>query len=675
MGLAADLAADGALDGGAVVDCPYPGLRPFSEHDAKFFFGREKEIGQITAMLEDHQLVVVHGASGCGKSSVVRAGVIPLFRLDALANDKEGRVIIVRPGDPGGPLEALARKLDEVLPLGDMQASPDDLLGRSWSGRLAASPDWCGDIAAATDDAGAVLCLVIDQFEEIFAAVRAGYGAQAERLIDFLVDLGEAAARGTGLGERALSVIVTMRSDYLGNCAAWEGFAEAVNRSQYLLPRISTYGALCAIHEPARRNRGVVDEDVVDRLLAVIAREIDGLPILQHALMRAWREARVEDRVTKVDLVALEKAGGAEHALSRHAESIVEEIVSQKAHLGVAIDWMFRSLSDLDTDKRIIRRSVSLARLSRETGAEPADVRYIVDTFRRRENSLLSPFPPDPLDDDSIVTVGHETLLRQWERISDRSYRDGRPVGLALLEFQDGMIWRSLVVGAEGFARNRKNVLSPAATEQRMAWYRTIAQRRGWITRHLLATDSGAVGGEADHNAQESAETDKQWADVSAYMRASEQNLARVAARDRRDKITISLLSLLLIIAISSLFYRKYSDQSQQIMDKNDELTKRQTELSNKDSELTKKVIAVDNLSANYKIVAAQLQAVKYCSFINKDEADRLNRCVADQSTKYFEDMSKSSSKIAQVPSDLPQSPYPDRYPNGVGKAPQRGKP
>ncbi len=190
----------------------------------------------LLTLLEKQQLVVVHGASGCGKSSVVRAGVVPVFRLDNIANSMTARVIIIRPADPGGPLQSLARKLEREFPRAAAERDDTDTI-QTWAGLLSASPDWGRDIGKAVADAGATLCMVIDQFEEIFTANREGYASEVRRLIDFLIGLSEPAPEGTALGKRSLSVILTMRSDYLGNCAQWDGFAETVNRCQYLLPR------------------------------------------------------------------------------------------------------------------------------------------------------------------------------------------------------------------------------------------------------------------------------------------------------------------------------------------------------------------------------------------------------------------------------------------------------
>jgi hypothetical protein len=541
------------------IACPYPGLRPFMEADARLFFGREGEVAAILQLLEAQQLVVVHGASGCGKSSVVRAGVVPIFRTDALANSRDGRVIIIRPADAGGPLASLARKLEREFPRAGASSEPGSL-EPSWRGVLTASPDWAADISQAAQHANATLCLIVDQFEEIFGVNRVGLAAEARRLIEFLIGLGERAQPGTALGARTLSVILTMRSDYLGQCAMWDGFAETVNRAQYLLPKLSTLGLLRSIHEPARRASASVDDAVADRLLPVLRRELDGLPILQHALSRSWTFAKPRDGKLVVDAAALDAVGGAGEALSRHADEAFAIATRGDPKLQKTADWIIRSLSDLDSDGRIIRRSISLKQLASEAGCDVGTARAILDVFRGDGCNLIMPLAPDELTDDTIVSVSHEALLRQWKRVADPRFDEstGRPIGLVFREFHDGLIWRALVVQADAYARDHESTLGPAATEQRLPWYQDIAERPGWARRYQPQTSQPDLA-------------EDQWNAVAALMDASRENLAHEverlkqeqqmvkALRQQRQQIFVAYVLLfgLMLISFGTLTYQQ----------------------------------------------------------------------------------------------------------------------
>lgn len=525
---------------------PYPGLRPFEETETRNFFGRESEIRAILGLLEEEQLVVVHGASGCGKSSVVRAGVLPTVRLDALASGTTAKIVVIRPSDPGGPLRSLAAALERAFSIQTAADRPDQEAedppesawvrggsSRRWSETLVASPDWKADIEAAAKASGCALCIVLDQFEEIFALQRKGMAAEVDRVIEFLISLGDPCGESSTLGERPLSVIVTMRSDYLGHCSLWNGFAETVNRAQYLLPKISTVGLLRAIHLPALKYGGSVDEAVADQLLPVMAGEIDGLPVLQHALMRAWQNAKPrKDGKRTVSVANLNRIGGAAGALSKHAEEAFKKAIKRNDALKEAAEWIFRALSDVDADGRIIRRTVLLSDLVAQTGADTAAVRAIVDRFRQIEFSFLTPFPPEELTEESNISVTHEALLRRWEKISSTAFdEEGRPAGLVYREFIDGMIWRALSVQAEQFASTGRGVLSAAATEVRLPWYREIAKRPGWALRYPVRSLVGSDDTSED-----------QWRKVADFMTASEVNLQRELTKLEREREMVAKL-------------------------------------------------------------------------------------------------------------------------------------
>lgn len=512
-------------------DNPYPGLRPFVEEEEALFFGREGEIAAILGLLEKQQLVVVHGSSGCGKSSLVRAGVVPIFRMDALAHDTEARVVTIRPADGGGPIEALARRLEHEFPWHASSDDPDAT--QSWADLLATSDNWRRDISVAARRRGATLCLIIDQFEEIFAIERAGRAAEVRRIVEFLVDLDEPAPPDTALGKRPLSVILTMRSDYLGDCAMWQGFAEAVNRCQYLVPRLSTLALLRSINEPARMFGGRIDPPAIERLLPVVTRSADGLPILQHALMRAWDKAHVVDGIKVIDLDAIEATGGVDRALSLHAdEAFATATRSDPAREAIG-NRIFRSLSDLDSDGRIIRRSLTLADLITETGDDSVQVEAILDVFRSPAYSMIAPYLPRKLRPGSTVTVSHEALLRQWQRIIDGGLdADGRWLGLVYREAQDGMIARSLSVQAQRFVRKGTGVLSAAATEQQLPWFREVELRPCWLARYPLQR--------GQHSTED---WQSQWADLSSLIAASEANLEEETERIKRSEAMVRELS------------------------------------------------------------------------------------------------------------------------------------
>ncbi|MFN9198283.1 MAG: hypothetical protein ACK5WR_09445, partial [Planctomycetaceae bacterium] len=330
---------------------PYPGLRPFEEADAPRFFGRGAQSGQMLRRLEDHQFLAVIGSSGCGKSSLVYAGLLPALRqgwlLGALPHWK---MLKLRPGE--APLDNLAAALygefqTPADPSSETYNPPVDgkaelgtallrnTLSRGRYGLLDALRD------AGLDDQTNVLVLV-DQFEELFRyreKIDAVDPAERERIryqrhseATEFVDLLLAAARQTHVPEEQrlpVYVVITMRSDFLGNCDLFQGLPEAINDSQFLTPRMTRDQLRDAIVEPLSVFNAQADPTLVGRILDDLGAESDQLPLMQHALMRTWNIAcqplevwRTRPLRLTLDDYLHSTVGGVAHALDNHANEI-----------------------------------------------------------------------------------------------------------------------------------------------------------------------------------------------------------------------------------------------------------------------------------------------------------------------------------------------------------------
>jgi hypothetical protein len=253
---------------------PFRGLLPFEEEHAALFFGRDQEIRDVAARLERRRILAVTGVSGSGKSSLVLAGVIPMLRAGLIP--RLGTVVHVAAMKPrGGPLGELRLRLSAALG----REIPAETLARTTYGLVDAVKPLAPDES---------LLVVVDQFEEIFQYRKAHLakdgGAEADRFVTLLL-------RAVEQTVIPIYVILTMRSDYLGECAIFRGLPEALNNGHYLVPRMTRQQLQEAIESPIEAVGAAIDPAVVQELLNQCAEEPDHLPVLQHMLRRMFETA------------------------------------------------------------------------------------------------------------------------------------------------------------------------------------------------------------------------------------------------------------------------------------------------------------------------------------------------------------------------------------------------
>jgi len=467
---------------------PYPGLRPFEAAEWPIFFGRERMVDAVVSQLIGGQLLVVHGDSGSGKSSLIRAGVLPRLRQEGARAGLRWRTVSVMPR--GGPLLNLARALAALDGRGDDAERVLALRRALNQGRLAPTALAGLLLADETDH----LCLLIDQFEELFEHARLQGGSEARLLTDALVALAEQPPP-------RLHVVLTMRSEYLGACARFPGLAEAVNAHQYLLPPMSVPDLLRAIREPARLYGGDVEPALAERLAADAA-GVDGLPLVQHALMLLQREhgAPATWRLT----LAHYPADGLAAQLSRHADAVREQADAATPQRPRLVEDLFRALTTINAEGHAVRRPQPLGRLVEVLQADLPTLALAIDLFRADGVSFLVPRDARPLVENDWVDISHEALIRGWHALADST--DGWLVN----EFRNGLVWRALLVQAESYEREPDSVLSPTTTDERTRWL----QRRSpaWAERYgggwervqaLIAASRARHAADARRNSQQ----------------------------------------------------------------------------------------------------------------------------------------------------------------------------
>jgi WD40 repeat protein/DNA-binding SARP family transcriptional activator len=383
-----------ALTGDAVpsvetVPNPYKGLRAFDEADEADFFGRDGLVDEILGRLarDDRQgrLVLVVGGSGSGKSSLVRAGLVPRVRRGGMPGSDRWFVTTMLPG--AAPFKELAEGLRRVA-----VTDTDDLPGELSFGEGGID----GVLRRLLPDRGQLL-LVVDQFEELFTL------APETEQRAFLGGL----LHAISVADSRLRVVATLRADFYDRPLRFHEFGTVVRDATVTVPAMSAAELEAAVVGPAERVGARVDQALVAELVAAVVDEPAALPSLQYTLYEL--ADRSDDGV--LTLAAYRDLGGVDAAIAARAEAL------------------YRSLDDADRDtvRRAFERLVVVSaegeptrrRAPRSELAALVPGRSIDDTVEAWVHARLLTSDRDPATREPTVEVAHEALLREWPRLRD----------------------------------------------------------------------------------------------------------------------------------------------------------------------------------------------------------------------------------------------------------------
>ena len=446
--------------------------------------------------LEDHRFVAVVGSSGSGKSSLVRAGLLPAVRGGFLLEIRDWITPVVRPGYK--PFERLARAL--VRAASDRRKLPgsqsnetlheDVDRGLTVSTLRRESQGLEDALRELGLDTRTHLVLVVDQFEEIFAfrrrASTSDQTVARDEAAAFVSLLLNACSSPTG----RIWVVLTMRSDFIGDCEAFLGLPEAVSRSQFLVPRLDRSQMERAITGPSlltetRYNPFVFEHGLVNQLINDAGDRPDQLPLMQHALMRTWRHAIDRSEADSSGCVLASRdynsTGGLEKVLSDHANEAWAEIKGNPKLAEVARD-VFLLLCDVSPDGQIARRRPSVGEIMRVAGAGCADVERVVRAFQNDDRNFLITSPAEGFTEETRLDISHESLLRQWDKLSGV---DG------WLEKERGSVAeiRRLVTGAKLFNEGKGESLSAKDLDRVKKWQAEEDPDLEWALRYVTAEE------------------------------------------------------------------------------------------------------------------------------------------------------------------------------------------
>ncbi|PSB24045.1 caspase family protein [Stenomitos frigidus] len=295
----------------AIVDaagepiCPYQGLQAFTAEQQAFFFGRQRTVEDIRQRLEQQPFVPVIGASGSGKSSIVRAGLMPWLAATGWQ--------ILDPIKPGfDPLAALRAVFEPSFPRSNRDIQQLHQLIKTDPDPLPALVKRLSDATTTADqETPERFLLVVDQFEEVFTLCP--NEGDRQRFIDLLTQV-------VNLPDTRLAVVITMRADFLEPCLRYPALHQLIQSQWVLMPPLTGADLRDAIVEPAKRQGYGVEERLLFKIQDDVGKEPGFLPLLEFVLTKLWEQRDTEQKL--LTLAQYENLGGLTGALNLHAEQV-----------------------------------------------------------------------------------------------------------------------------------------------------------------------------------------------------------------------------------------------------------------------------------------------------------------------------------------------------------------
>lgn len=518
--------------------CPYTGLRPFNEDESIFFKGRERHADFIIDLLERNKFSMVTGSSGDGKSSLVFAGVLPNLKGGFLKTSySKWAVAALRP--ERAPLRNLAtaladqmriRKIDEVenalsygfSALVDLYKKSDlyvDITSEEWANASE-------EERKAMRRKASNLLILVDQFEEFFTNAENYRDGVASPTAQITINVLVETVRIAREEDLPIYVVCTMRSDYIGQCVAFRGFAEMIGLSTYYVPRLKREEIQEVVEAPAQLNGDKISLRLTQRLLNDLGDGIDQLPVLQHCLHQVWTDAN--GGKTEMDLLHYAQVGGLaatklprteqqefdawfsklpqdkkdlftkprlKNVLNRHANELYENAhlyynnryspaISKETAQAVQ-KTVFVCLTKID-ENRAVRNRMTLQQIAEVHGDENLDyiaVGRIVNLWREPGNTFIQPFITDDeetreLTPNTVLDITHESLIRNWERLVEWAETENKSV----------VVFTDLMAQVDRWLQNDcdpKYLLASGPFNYFTEWYTTQRPNPAWVRRYL----------------------------------------------------------------------------------------------------------------------------------------------------------------------------------------------
>lgn len=581
--------------------CPYPGLRSFTEEEALYFKGRDVQIGQVCELLQENRFLMLTGASGEGKSSLIYAGLIPNARAGFFRAQFTNWIIAdFRP--ERSPLANMTRATAGALGIDERTVATELSRGYSSLIDLYVSSDFFLDehelaFAALSPEekkarkrGAANLLLIVDQFEEFFTNpenfLNDAPSAESQIVVNLVLETARIALK------RSLPVYVvcTMRSDFIGQCVAFRGLPEYIGFSQFFVPRLKRRDFKQVIEEPAILSGNRISQRLVERLVFDLAEGVDQLPVLQHALSQIWLAA--ENGTQEMDLIHYAMVGGMQadelpdsdrstfeawlgsqpefrkkyyeacglhKVIEFHANTLYESSWSTYAQrypdtpltardTKRVIAMTFACLTKID-NSRAVRNRMTLAEITsivNEPHLTAEIIGAVLAPFREESNSFIRPYKTaDPathvISPDTPLDITHEALIRNWNKLNDWATR----------EFDFYVTWldfRKQLTRWLDSGRKSSFLLPIGPLTYFESWYERCRPNAGWIMRYLDSDETAEA---------RKASATRLLDDARQYLRRSATKVivSRTFMKYGTRKVATAL-AIALMIVLSGFYWR-----------------------------------------------------------------------------------------------------------------------
>lgn len=592
---------------------PYIGLRPFTEEESLYFKGRDEQILQLTALLEANKFLMVTGASGDGKSSLVYAGLLPNARAGFFKAKYPNWVVVdFRP--ERSPLVNLSKAVSKNLRIGNDESVEIELrrgftslvdLYTSSSLFLGFDQGENSPGETSVDDLernAANLLIVADQFEEFFTNPENYYrnspSADSQLVINLLLET----ARTSIEKNLPIYIVCTMRSDYIGQCAAFRGLPEFIGFSQFFVPRLKRNEMIQVVKEPAFLHGDKISNRLVERVVYDLGEGIDQLPVLEHAMNEVWIQARHGQE--ELDLIHYAMAGGmaadelpdddrpkfqswfsalpimlqdAYHQpglsqiIDTHANKLFllasdhcnkshgKKISSADAQSIIKV--AFTCLTKMD-EGRAVRNRMTLQEITNILAREEFscdDVNAVLNIFREQGSTFLRPYITDDpksvvLSPETVLDITHESLIRNWDMLEAWTKE----------EFDNLTIYLDFKKQLDRWIKSGKSngfLLPIGPLTYFENWHAKLAPTKYWVNRYL---DPGM------HPADRLAKAAHIVSEASEFLKrsASKHLLTRTVVKYGATRIAVVIGSIVIFSLCSFYYFDAREKENERIIQK-----------------------------------------------------------------------------------------------------------